>query len=81
MEGGVVFSQTEVLAESILSLLSPPPSWHEDTGGSHIRVSVNLANTGDPTLKPLHTQLWAHSNLFQWLFHVGGLSWLMLRLF
>ena len=45
---GTGFSQTEVLAEVIVPLLSPPPT--ESADRFHIGVTINLAYTPQPTL-------------------------------
>ena len=46
--GGVAFSMTEVLAEAVVPLLSPPLT--ELAGGHRIWISMNLGSTVLPTL-------------------------------
>ena len=64
------FSQTEVLAEAIVPLLSSPLT--EPKGWHHIWVSINLSNTVHPTLvislNPAPPNLWVHPKMFPMVF-------------
>lgn len=73
---GKAFSQTEVLPEAIVLLLSPLNM--KPAGGYYIWISIILANTVHPDLlitwNPTLANLWAHPNYSQWLFLGIGLS-------